>query len=75
MKTVWFKGCGWIHRPVSFQGGALVVVAMAFCGLGFRAVDRHAHSASDTLFGIYPFFAGTFLLLDWVARRTSDDSR
>jgi hypothetical protein len=32
-------------------------------------VDRHSHSVSDTLYGIYPFFVATFLLLDWIARR------
>ena len=35
----------------------------------FTAVDRHSHSATDTLYGIFPYFACTFLLVDWIARR------
>jgi hypothetical protein len=37
----------------------------------FLAIDRHSHSVSDTLFGVFPFFACTFLLVDWLARSTS----
>jgi len=38
----------------------------------FLAVDRHSHSASDTLYGIFPYFVCAFLLIDWVAGRTSN---
>ena len=46
--------------------------ALAFCAQVFWAVDRQSHSVSDTLYGIFPFFVCTFLLLDWVASRTSN---
>jgi len=34
-------------------------------------VDRHSHSASDTLYGIFPSFACIFLLLEWIAGKMS----
>jgi hypothetical protein len=34
-------------------------------------VDRHSHSVSDTLYGVFPFFVCCFLLVDWVGARTS----
>jgi len=49
----------------------VVLAAAAFCVNVFLAVDRHSHSASDTLYGVFPFFACTFLLVDWIAGRTS----
>ncbi len=46
-------------------------MALIFCGTVFLAVDRHSHSVSDTLYGVFPFFACTFLLLDWIGSRSS----
>jgi hypothetical protein len=43
---------------------------LAFCAQVFVAVDRHSHSASDTLYGVFPCFACCFLLLEWVASNT-----
>jgi hypothetical protein len=34
------------------------------------AIDRHSHSVSDTLYGIFPFWAPALLVLAWVADRT-----
>ncbi len=72
MKMKWFKRLGWVHVPVSVPGVILCLLAAVFCLTVFLAVDRHSHSASDTLYGIFPFFVCTFLLLDWIAGRTSD---
>jgi hypothetical protein len=52
-------------------GVAVTLVAAIFCINVFIAIDRHSHSASDTLYGVFPYFACTFLLIDWLARRTS----
>jgi Na+/glutamate symporter len=71
--TKWFSRFGWFYLPASVAGGVLCILAALFCFTVFRAVDMHSHSVSDTLYGIFPFFACTFLLLDWVARRTSGD--
>ncbi len=69
MKTPSFVRAGWFYLPRSVGAGVLCLLAVAFCATVFIAVDRHSHSASDTLYGIYPYFVSTFLLLDWVARR------
>jgi hypothetical protein len=71
MKRHWFKPWGWIHRPTSWQGVTLVVLAVAFCLHIFVAVDRRSHSVSDTLYGIFPFVVPALLVLDWIASRTS----
>jgi len=74
MKTPWFKRSGWFYLPTSIPGLGLSLLTIAFWVQVFVAVDRHSHSASDTLYGIFPFFACSFLLLDWVAGRTSKPS-
>ena len=71
MKTQWFKRFGWFYVPVSAPGMMVCVLAALFCLTVFRTVDRHSHSVSDTLYGIFPFFVCTFLLLDWIGRQTS----
>jgi hypothetical protein len=71
MKTQWFKRLGWFYLPVSLPGVIITLAALAFCVQVFLAVDRHSHSASDTLYGVFPFFASAFLLFDWIAGRTS----
>ena len=71
MRTEWFKRCGWFYLPVSVPGAVIYLVAALFCLTVFRAVDGHSHSAADTLYGVFPFFACTFLLLDWIGSRTS----
>lgn len=71
MKRHWFTPTGWVYRPVSWQGYLLVIMALVFCVQVFIAVDRHAHSVSDTLYGLFPFVVPMFLLLDWIASKTS----
>ena len=67
MNTVWFKRVGWFYLPVSVTGIIIALSALAFCVQVFLAVDRHSHSVSDTLHGIFPFSACAFLLFDWIA--------
>ncbi len=74
MKTPWFKRLGWFYLPISLPGAVLVLAALTFCAQVFWAVDRRSHSVSDTFCGVFPFLASTFLLLDWVAARTSNGS-
>jgi drug/metabolite transporter (DMT)-like permease len=62
---------GWFHVPVALPGAILAILALVFCATVFLAVDRHSHSVSDTFYGIFPYFASCFLLLDWIAQRTS----
>ena len=57
-----------IYWPRSIAG-AIVFAGMSACMLNtFVAIDRHSHSVSDTLYGIFPFWACAFLLYDWLAR-------
>jgi hypothetical protein len=70
MKTVWFKPTGWFYLPASVPAVLIYLAAVAFCIQVFLAVDRRSHSASDTLYGVFPFFACAFLLVDWIAGRT-----
>jgi hypothetical protein len=72
MKTSAFTRIGWFYLPRSGAGFALCLLAAGFCATVLVAVDRRSHSASDTLYGIYPYFITTFLLLDWLARRLSE---
>jgi hypothetical protein len=67
----WFKPWGWIHRPDSIAGTLVTLAAAAFCVNVFIAVDRHSHSVSDTMYGIFPFVVPTLILLEWVASKTS----
>ncbi len=71
MRRSWFRTWGWIYRPASVPAAVLVALALAFCAQVFVAVDRHSHSVTDTLYGIFPFVVPTLMLLDWVASKTS----
>jgi len=71
MKRTWFKSWGWIHRPVAWPGVSLVAAAAVFCAQVFWAVDRHAHSVSDTFYGVFPYVVPCLMLLNWIAARTS----
>lgn len=72
MKTIWFKRFGWIHLPTSIPGAILCLLAVLFCFTVFMAVDGDSHSVTDTLYGVFPSFVLTFLLLDWIGERTSE---
>ncbi len=75
MKTRWFRPWGWVYLPVSVEGVLLVLLTLVFCAQVFFAVDRHSHSASDTLYGIFPYVVPSLLLLGWVASKTADDEK
>ena len=75
MKIQWFKQLGWFYLPVSLPGAVISLAALAFCVQVFFAIDRKSHSASDTLYGVFPFFACAFLLFDWLVGRTSDKTQ
>ncbi len=70
----WFTPWGWVYRPTSVAGLAVVALTVAFCVQVFVAVDRNSHSASDTLYGIFPFVVPALMLLNWVASKSSGRS-
>lgn len=65
-----FRRTGWFCIPASLPAGILCLLALGFLVTVFTAVDRHSHSASNTLYGVFPYAVCTFLLLDWVGRRS-----
>ena len=67
MKHAWFKRVGWLHLPISVPGAVVSLVAASFCINVFFAIDRHSHSVSDTLYGVFLFFAARFYL--WIGLR------
>ena len=67
----WFKPWGWVYRPVSWQGVLLTLGTPTFCAQVFAAVDRHSHSVSDTMYGVFPFFVPALTVLNWVASKSS----
>jgi hypothetical protein len=48
----------------------LTLLAIAFCAHIFLFVDSRAHSVTDTLYGIFPFWGPTLLGLAWIADRS-----
>jgi hypothetical protein len=71
MNRSWFTPWGWVYRPISWQGVLVVLLGVAFCVQAFTAIDRHSHSASDTLFGVFPYVVPCLILVNWIASRTS----
>jgi hypothetical protein len=71
LKKPWFTRWGWIHRPISPIGWLLAGLAVAFCVRVFIAVEVRSHSASDTLYGIFPYVVPCLILLEWVATKSS----
>ena len=67
----WFKSFGLVFLPVSVMGWVVTLAAVAFCVNTFIAIDAHAHSVSDLLYSLFPFWAPTFLGWAFIAGRTS----
>jgi len=70
----WFAKWGWVHRPISWPGWVLLALAPAFCVQVFVAVDRNSHSASDTLYGIFPYVLPALIVLEWLASKSDGGS-
>jgi len=68
IKRKFFWRVGWFYVPVSLGGFVLKFLAVVFCVTALMAIARHSQSTSDTLYGVFPFFACTF---DWLTSRTS----
>jgi len=60
------------YRTAAPAALVLALPAAIFTATCFVAIDRHSHSISDTLYGIYPFWGTTFLLWDWLVRRLAE---
>jgi len=71
MRLSWFKRFGWFYRPVAWPGWLAFILTLIFCGNVFVAVDRHSHSASDTLYGVFPFWVSAWTIFGWLASWTA----
>lgn len=71
MKNKWFKEFGFLYYPVSWQGVLITLILLAFCINIFIFVDSQSHSASDTLYGIFPYIIPAFLLFVWIGAKKS----
>lgn len=71
MKKPWFKEWGWIYRPISLSGWVYFLLAVVFCAKVFLAVSAQASSAGAVFYGVFPYFVSAFLLLGWLASKTS----
>jgi len=71
MKNYWFKPWGWIYQPITAAGWVVTILALLFFVHVFLVIDARSHSASDTLYGVFPWAALLFLLWIWVAGKTS----
>ena len=70
MRSPWFRRMGWLYRPVSVIGWSITAATFALIVHVFLAVDRHSHSASDTLYGVFPYAALFVIIAGWVASHT-----
>jgi hypothetical protein len=75
METIWFRKKGLLFIPISLIGIILYLFTLAFCINVFIAIDRHSHSNSDTLYGIFPFVVSAFTILFWIAANTSEKEK
>lgn len=66
-----FREWGLLYRPTSFVGWLLTALALAFCIHIFVFIDQSSHSGTDTLYGIFPYVAPTFLGWYLLAMRLS----
>lgn len=66
---------GWFYIPRSIGSWLVALLIGGFCLQVFVAIDRHSHShsASDTLYGIFPYWAVTFLLWNWLGARAAQE--
>lgn len=64
-KGYWFRAklYGWGWTPARWQGWVTLLVFIALVVLNFWRIDRHSHSASDTLINFLPQTVVLILLL------------
>jgi hypothetical protein len=77
MKRLWFKaknyGYGWY--PCSWQGW-LILLAYVFAMVATAIqIDRHSHSVSDTILGVFPLWILYTLVLMLVCVLTGEKLR
>ncbi len=67
----WFTKVRGSYLPKSWQGWLLYVPFVVYLVTVFIAVDRNSHSASDTLYGIFPQWVAAGVVMTWIASKKS----
>ena len=67
----WFAPWRWVYRPVSIPGWIVTLIVAWFCVHVFNVIDSTSGSASDTFYGIFPFFVPALTIWYWIASHTS----
>jgi len=67
----WFKSFGLVYLPVSVLGWLATLLMASFAAQVFLFFNSRAHSVSDLLYAVFPYWVPTFLLWAWLAGRTS----
>jgi uncharacterized membrane protein SirB2 len=75
MKIKWFKRWEWLRRPVWWPCLTIILAVLNFCVRVFWAIDRRSHSEIDTLFGVVPFVASSFLLLEGIINQAGHETK
>ena len=63
------RNLGWVPTPASPLAWIIFAALVAFAIQVFLAVDARSHSVSDTLYGVFPYWAPTFLIWCWIGSR------
>jgi hypothetical protein len=71
----WFQAFGWFQLPMTWAGVLVTALALAFCLSVFLLIETHAQSLSELLYALFPYLACSFLLVDWIAGKTSKNSK
>jgi hypothetical protein len=71
----WFQSFGWFYLPMTWAGALVMALAFAFCLSVFLLIDTHAQSLSELLYALFPYLACSFLLVDWIAGKSSKNSK
>lgn len=66
-----FKKRGWIYVPVHILGWMVTIVISLIAMFFFLAIDKHSHSASDTLIGFLPYGTSLAAIYFFIAINTS----
>ena len=65
----------WFYVPISLLGAIITLIALDTDVWFFMAIDRHSHSASDTLTNFLPYFISVWVIFTFIASNTSFNNK
>jgi len=72
MRPIWFKKRKFLYKPAHWVSWLLSTTLVLYCVWIFITIDVRSHSASDTLYGVAPYFLAAFFFWWAIAVLTSD---